>query len=137
MACLDISVAALYLAPDGKLAARRQTGPPAGTDERRHKTPLHATVVLRPDQPDWLWQNPDHSMAQLHRRLFRVEMDLCDHNGRTFGALVLLKNQAVAPLSHYTLNRIEHLRRSVLKALANIERLSGEGDVDAITSGLP
>ena len=34
-----------------------------------------------------------YSMAQLHRRLFRVEMDLCDHNGRTFGALVLLKNQ--------------------------------------------
>ena len=137
MAHLDISVAALYLAPDGKLAAERRTGPPAGTDERRQKTPLHATVVLRPNPPDWLWQNPDHSMAQLHRRLFRVEMDLCDHNGRTFGALVLLKNQAVAPVSHYTLGRIEHLRRSVLKALANIERKSGAGDADEKSRGVP
>ena len=78
-----------------------------------------------------------HSMAQLHRHRFRVEIDLCDHNGRTFGALVLLKNQAVAPVSYYTLNRIEHLRRSVLKALANIERWSGEGDADGMTRGLP
>ena len=78
-----------------------------------------------------------YSMAQLHRRLFRVEMDLCDHNGRTFGALVLLKNQAVAPVSYYTLNRIEHLRRSVLKALANIEQWSGAGDADGMTRGLP
>ena len=78
-----------------------------------------------------------YSMAQLHRRLFRVEMDLCDHSGRTFGALVLLKNQAVAPVSHYTLGRIEHLRRSVLKALANIEQWSGAGDADGMTRGLP
>ena len=78
-----------------------------------------------------------YSMAHLHRRLFRVEMDLCDHNGRTFGALVLLKNQAVAPVSYYTLNRIEHLRRSVLKALANIERLGGSGDADGMMRGVP
>ena len=76
-------------------------------------------------------------MTHLHRRLFRVEMDLCDHNGRTFGALVLLKNQAVAPVSYYTLKRIEHLRRSVLNALANIERRSGKGDADEMTRGLP
>ena len=76
-------------------------------------------------------------MAQLHRRLFRVEMDLCDHNGRTFGALVLPKNQAVAPVSHYTLNRIAYLRRSVLKALANIERWSGAGDAEEMTRGVP
>ena len=68
-----------------------------------------------------------YSMAQLHRRLFRVEMDLCDHNGRTFGALVLLKNQAVAPVSHYTLGRIEHLRRSILKALERIDGNQSQG----------
>ena len=84
-----------------------------------------------------MMSDSDYSMVHLHRRLFRVEMDLCDHNGRTFGALVLLKNQAVALVSHYTLNRIEHLRRSVLKALANIERRSGKGDADEMTRGLP
>ena len=50
---------------------------------------------------------------------------------------MLLKNQAVAPVSHYTLNRIEHLRRSMLKALANIEQWSGVGDADGLTRGLP
>ena len=48
-----------------------------------------------------------------------------------------IQNQAVAPVSHYTLNRIEHLRRSVLQALANIERRSGAGDGDEMTRGVP
>ena len=76
-------------------------------------------------------------IAHLHRRLCRVEIDLCNDQGRNFGALVLLKNQAVAPVSHYTLGRIEHLRRSVLKALANIERKSGAGDADEKSRGVP
>ena len=76
-----------------------------------------------------------YSMTHLHRRLFRVEVDLCNDQGRTFGALVLLKNQAVAPVRYHTLNRIEHLRRPVLNALANIERISGEGDGDEMTGG--
>ena len=76
-------------------------------------------------------------MTHLHRRLLWVEMDLCDHHGRTFGALVLLKNQAVAPVSHYTLSRIEHLRRSILKALERIDGLGGAGDADGMMRGLP
>ena len=40
-------------------------------------------------------------------------------------------------MSYYTLNRIEHLRRSVLKALANIERLGGSGDADGMMRGVP
>ena len=77
------------------------------------------------------------SMTHLHRRLFRVEIDLCNDQGRNFGALVLLKNQAVAPVSHYTLNRIEHLRRSILKALERIDGLGGAGDADGRMRGLP
>ena len=78
-----------------------------------------------------------YSMAHLHRRLFRVEIDLCNDQGRNFGALVLLKNQAVAPVSHYTLSRIEHLRRSILKALERIDGLGGAGDADGMMRGLP
>jgi hypothetical protein len=59
---------------------------------------LHASVVLRQTGPDWLWQNPDHSMAQLHRRLFRMEIDLCNDQSRNFGALVMLDNQTIASL---------------------------------------
>ena len=76
-------------------------------------------------------------IAHLHRRLCRVEIDLCNDQGRNFGALVLLKNQAVAPVSHYTLGRIEHLRRSILKALERIDRLDGAGDADGMMRGLP
>lgn len=78
-----------------------------------------------------------YSTTHLHRRLFRVEIDLCNDQGRNFGALVLLKNQAVAPVSHYTLGRIEHLRRSILKALERIDRLGGAGDADGMMRGLP
>ena len=48
-----------------------------------------------------------------------------------------IQNQAVAPVIHYTLGRIEHLRRYVLKPLANIERRSGAGDAAGMTRGLP
>ena len=78
-----------------------------------------------------------YSMTHLHRRLFRVEIDLCNDQGRNFGALVLLKNQAVAPVNHYTLGRIEHLWRSILKALERIDGQGGAGDADGMMRGLP
>lgn len=138
MAHLDISIGALYLAPDRQaLELRGEDGPRPDEDERRQMTPLYASVTHRRAQPDWLWHNPQHPMDQLHRRLFRVEMDLYNAAGRNFGALVLLKSQAVSPVSHYTLNRIEHLRRSLLNALENIERESGRGNATPTVVGLP
>lgn len=53
--------------------------------------------------------------------------------GRTFNVLVLLKNQAVSPVSHYTLSLMEHLRRPIFKSLARFaqtctEWIYGRGD---------
>ena len=47
-----------------------------------------------------------------------------------------IQNQAVAPVSYYTLNRIEHLRRSVLKALARIDGQNSQRTTSAITDQL-
>ncbi|MBM9612685.1 undecaprenyl/decaprenyl-phosphate alpha-N-acetylglucosaminyl 1-phosphate transferase [Desulfobulbus rhabdoformis] len=125
---LDISVCALYLTPryseDG--LAGRESG--ACAEDQRQQTPLYASVTHRQVQPVWVWHNPQHTMEQLHRRLFRVEMDLYNEKGRNFGALVMLKNQAEAPISLYTLNRIEHLRRSILKALEKINQTTRQVD---------
>lgn len=93
----------------------------AGNDRR--KTPaLHSTVAMRKNPPDWLWCAPEQEMDEHNRSLFRVEMDLQNDAGVTYGTLLLVKNQAVAPVSHYTLKRIEHLKRSLIKALESIER---------------
>jgi len=61
-------------------------------------------------------------MAHLHRRLFRVEIDLCNDHGRNFGPHLLLKNQDVAPMSHYILNRYGHLECSIFNAVEKIYR---------------
>jgi hypothetical protein len=45
----------------------------------------------------------------------------------------VVKNQAVCPVSHYTLKRIEHLKRSIIKALQAIEKEKYQVDVFAET----
>jgi hypothetical protein len=45
----------------------------------------------------------------------------------------VVKNQAVCPVSHYTLKRIEHLKRSIIKALQAIEKEKCQVDVSAET----
>ena len=89
-------------------------------DERRKVPALHATVAMRQSPPDWHWCNPNQELDQHSRSLFRVEMDLQSDEGLTFGTLLMVKNQAVSPISHYTLKRIEHLKRSLVKALRRI-----------------
>ncbi|MBV5327486.1 MAG: undecaprenyl/decaprenyl-phosphate alpha-N-acetylglucosaminyl 1-phosphate transferase [Chlorobium sp.] len=97
-------------------------------DERRITPALHATVAMRQSPPEWLWCNPYEEMDQHSRSLFRVEMDLQNDDGMTFGTLLLVKNQAVSPVTHYTLKRVEHLKRSIVKALAGIEQATSQVD---------
>ena len=48
---------------------------------------------------------------------------------------VLPKNQVVTSVSHYTLRRIEGLRRSILKERERIDGQGGEGNADGIMEG--
>lgn len=119
---LEFMIGAIYL----QKAAHRKKWPglrarKAQHDERRNTPALYATVAMRQSSPDWYWCNPEQDVDQHSRSLFRVEMDMQSDDGYTFGTLLLIKNQAVSPVSHYTLKRIEHLKRSIVKALSTME----------------
>ena len=123
MEMLGFMTCAIYL----QAAQKRKKGQPergsfSGQHERRKMPALHTTVAMRQAPPDWFWTNPHEAIDQHNRSVFRVEMDLQDDDHITYGTLLIIKNQAVSPVSHYTLKRIEHLKRSIIKALINIER---------------
>jgi len=59
-----------------------------------------------------------HDTAQ-----FRLEMPLMDDSGRRYGVLWLVKDLHRSSMTHYTLRRVEHLRRTVIGVLA---RLAGD-----------
>lgn len=122
MEMLEFMTCALYLHKAQRRKKWQYTLPFDNRDERRKMPALHATVAMRQSPPDWLWCSPHQEMDQHNRSLFRVEMDLQDDDGITFGTLLLVKNQAVSPVSHYTLKRIEHLKRSIIKALDGIKK---------------
>lgn len=52
--------------------------------------------------------------------LFKVEMPLLDAKGKNYGSLWLVKDLERTALSHYTLRRVEHLRRSLIKTLEKL-----------------
>ena len=119
---LGFMTCAIYLQRPQRRNRFQYAVPVKDGGERRKVPALHATVAMRQSPPDWLWCNPEQDMDQHNRSLFRVEMDLQNDEGVTFGTLLLVKNQAISPVSHYTLKRIEHLKRSVVKALAKMEQ---------------
>jgi len=91
---------------------------------RRKNTALNSTVTLRKSPPDWYWVNPEMELDENNRSLFRMEVALTDENSNKFGTLVMIKDQQLSPVDHYTLKRIEQLRRSVIKALVRIQKQS-------------
>lgn len=122
MEMLGFMTCALYLQKAQPRKRWHYTVPLKSGDERRKTPALHATVAMRQKPPNWLWCSPTEELDQHNRSLFRVEMDLQNDDGVTFGTLLLVKNQAVSPVSHYTLKRVEHLKRSVVKALERMSR---------------
>lgn len=122
MEMLGFMTCAIYLQTAQKRKNCQHNKSCGGQQERRKMPALHTTVAMRKAPADWFWTHPHETMDQHNRSVFRVEMDLQDDNHLTYGTLLLIKNQAVSPVSHYTLKRIEHLKRSIIKALVNIER---------------
>lgn len=122
MEMLGFMTCAIYLQAPQKRKKWQNNKSFAHQEERRKMPALHTTVAMRQTPPDWFWTNPHEAMDQHNRSVFRVEMDLQDDSHITYGTLLLIKNQAVSPVSHYTLKRIEHLKRSIIKALITIQR---------------
>jgi UDP-GlcNAc:undecaprenyl-phosphate/decaprenyl-phosphate GlcNAc-1-phosphate transferase len=51
--------------------------------------------------------------------LMKLELPLTSNNN-TYGTLWLVKDLKREPLSHYTIRRIEHLRRTIIKTIEKI-----------------
>lgn len=66
------------------------------------------------------WEGGDNlSSARENRNgLLKLEMPLIDPAQKNIGALYLVKDVRRDPISHYTLRRVEHLRRSLVNVLA-------------------
>lgn len=110
---------AIYLYNDGQKMGRQEK---SGKEDRRKIPALFSTITLRESSPDWDWTNPEIELDEHNRSLFKLEMDLNDEDGNKLGTLFMIKDQYISPVEHYTLKRIEHLRRSIIKALVRIQQ---------------
>lgn len=63
------------------------------------------------------WVRPDRKVDLAANGLFKMELPLQCRDGRSMGELWVVKDLSRSALSHYTLTRIEHLRRAVLRCL--------------------
>lgn len=89
-----------------------------GEDDRRVVSALRSTVCNRPVAADFVWtRKPLNDRQRFH---LRIEMALGGEERQAMGVLVLLKNGESGNLAHYTLKRVEHLRRNVISTMGRI-----------------
>jgi UDP-GlcNAc:undecaprenyl-phosphate GlcNAc-1-phosphate transferase len=60
-------------------------------------------------------------------RFLSINLPLVDEH-KSYGSLYLVKDIIIDPISHYTLRRVEHLRRSVVQKLAVFNGRGKVGD---------
>ena len=58
------------------------------------------------------------------KNLMKLELPLIDKDTEPLGTIWLIKDLRRAPISHYTLKRIEHLRRTIISAVLNLNAAS-------------
>jgi hypothetical protein len=60
-------------------------------------------------------------------RLLYINLPLADEQ-KNYGALYLAKDVIIDPISYYTLRRVEHLRRSIVRKLTVFDGMGKIGD---------
>ncbi len=77
---------------------------------------------------EWVWTHNGFDIDRdgRHECLLKLELPLLDDRNNNLGMLWLVKDLKRNSVSHYTLRRIEHLRRSVTQTL---DKLRSEGGV--------
>jgi UDP-GlcNAc:undecaprenyl-phosphate GlcNAc-1-phosphate transferase len=68
----------------------------------------------------WTRNNVPYEQLIDERGMMKIELPLINRKGKHLGILWLLMKMEGHAMSHYTLRRVEHLRRSVSKALEKI-----------------
>ena len=115
---LEFDVATLYLSSP---ADRRKAS--AMSNERRKVPRVTASVTQRQGLPNFNWTREGidpHGQEDCSRNLFRLELPLIMDTNRSFGTLVLIKDLKTQSVGHYTLQRVEHLRRTVVRTLCEL-----------------
>ncbi|MCF8107567.1 MAG: undecaprenyl/decaprenyl-phosphate alpha-N-acetylglucosaminyl 1-phosphate transferase [Desulfohalobiaceae bacterium] len=119
---LSFEYAALYLNQPRQDPARNELAPsrrPAGSRERRMIAFQQASVDKRQDDPEFTWTCPwlQNNGQHSSRCLLRVELPLVGQMDNGWGRILLIKDIKRKKLTHFSLRRVEHLRRSVIRAL--------------------
>jgi UDP-GlcNAc:undecaprenyl-phosphate GlcNAc-1-phosphate transferase len=70
----------------------------------------------------WTKNGQDYTQILNINGTMKLEMPLIDSRDRLLGLLWLVKDMRNTNMSHYTLRRVEHLRRSVLKAVERLQK---------------
>jgi UDP-GlcNAc:undecaprenyl-phosphate GlcNAc-1-phosphate transferase len=68
----------------------------------------------------WIRNGQDYNHIVNMAGGMKLEMPLIDRNNQHLGMLWLIKDMRNTDMSHYTLRRVEHLRRSILKTVERI-----------------
>lgn len=83
-----------------------------------------------PDHPGsrfiWTKNGQDYTQIVNMSGNMKLEMPLIDKNNRLLGLLWLIKDMHNTDMSHYTLRRVEHLRRSVVKTVEGLHKQTSQ-----------
>lgn len=122
-ALLEVDQCMLYLGNGWASGSFTQENPPENAGNRRI-TPLEmSSICLRDTPSDFKWLRPgfEPSNDSCSRFLYRLELPLTDtRSHQVYGTLVMIKDGYHGTISHYSLKRIEHLRRAAVNRMAGM-----------------
>jgi len=96
----------------------------SNSTDRRGKSPIESSVIMRKSPPEMDWVRPPFAMEDYvcSRRILRLELPLLGKHDTHFGTLVLVKDMRLRPITHQTLRRVEDLRLTVIRALEQMDK---------------
>jgi len=104
---------------------QKKVGDPNARDrfDRRAIPYSKASVSMRKTPPEWHWarQSFNQKSSVSSRYLLRLELPLLGKDKTNLGTLLLLKDLRLNPLDDFALKRVEHLRRTVINTLEQLE----------------
>jgi hypothetical protein len=79
----------------------------------------------------WVREGFDLEQDICGEGLFKLELPLLREDGDMLGTLWLVKDLKREPVTHYTLRRIEHLRRTLISTLTKLQSADYPGETRA------
>ena len=93
-------------------------------DALQEKIPVmnanHVCKFKKPNECIWVRSTFNEEKDIGKASIFKIELPLLNENYQSYGTLWLIKDLKRDSISHYTLRRVEHLRRSIITALDKI-----------------